>query len=217
VASTDWTVEDLGSPSYAGGATHGIARPSGGGSFIYALQSLSATPGGKLVKLGALASGCSLRGALCRSSRDYSGQRGSVALVACRTGSLCYALGLAAGDSGHIILAKCAVAGLLPNTAPGASGVLRRSTETVALGQWVHLRLDVTVAPGAGSCLLEVSKNDLAAHPLSGAPVWEAIPGMAAYTDDDSPLVSGDVGFAMCSTDIGRRGYFDALELHRQL
>lgn len=112
-----------------------------------------------------------------------------------------YLLGLSAGDPGGIILRKGTLVGGLPDSLPGSEGVLRRSSEAVAQGTWVHLRLDVIANP-SGDVILNVFQNDLATNPVT-APVWEAIPGMDSYNDDVLGINSGSPGL-----DTGGRSGF---------
>ena len=100
--------------------------------------------------------------------------------------------------------------------------MLLRSADSFALGTWLHLRLDVIVNPN-GDVVLSAFQNDLGAHPISSAPDWKPINGMASFIDDrlavntgTAPLTSGRGGFALAVKDTTRRGFFDAIEVYRQ-
>ena len=73
--------------------------------------------------------------------------------------------------------------------------VLARSTDTVATGEWVHLRL--TVLPQGIRSVLAVYRNDLEANGLL-KPVWEPVAGIEENFTDNSGLVSGGyVGYGL--------------------
>jgi hypothetical protein len=134
-----------------------------------------------------------------------------------------YLLGLGDGDPHHIVLRKGVLSAGLPDVPPGTQGVLRRSTATFLPGTWVHLRLDMVVNLN-GDVLLQVFQNDLALHPLGSAPSWQPIPGMGELIDDalginsgSQPFTSGRAGFGFFTKDVTRRGFFDHLEVLRQL
>src|SRR6185369_1902067 len=122
----------------------------------------------------------------------------------------------------RIELRKGSIAFGLPDVAPGGSGVLRRSSGSVAIDDWVHLRLDV-ISEENGDVRLQVFQNDLDAHPLGGAPTWEAIDGMAEFVDDalgvnsgSSPFTSGYAGFAFQTSEVTRRAQVDHVDVRRQ-
>lgn len=121
------------------------------------------------------------------------------------------------------MLRKGALSAGLPDVAPGTQGVLRRSTATSTPATWLHLRLDMVVNQN-GDVLLQVFQNDLAAHPLGSAPSWQAVPGMSELVDDalginsgSQPFTSGRAGFGFFTKDVTRRGFFDHVEVYRQL
>jgi len=233
VAETDWTLLDDGLDAAAvdRGVTTGIARPSGGGSFVFGFNSLSTAQGvvglfTNQVSFAPMAKGGSVRGALQR------GPSGSplnfapflfIGLQGPSVNDLGYLLGLGDGDPHHIVLRKGALSGGLPDVPPGTQGVLRRSTATAMPATWLHLRLDMVVNQN-GDVLLQVFENDLAAHPLGGAPSWQAVPGMSEFIDDalginsgSQPFTSGRAGFGFFTKDVTRRGFFDHVEVYRQL
>jgi hypothetical protein len=133
-----------------------------------------------------------------------------------------YLLGLEDADPHHIVLRKGVLGEGLPSVSVGSQGVLRRSNTTFAPGSWVHLRLDAAVNLN-GDVVLNVFQNDLNANAVT-APVWVPVPGMAQFIDDalqvntgSAPLLSGYAGFAFAARDATRRGYFDHVEIRRQL
>lgn len=129
-----------------------------------------------------------------------------------------YKLGLS--ESGRVVLAKGSLIAGIPDNAPGASGVLRRSSFTVAIGAWVHLRLEVACSSLTGDAVLNVSRStsqDLA------TPTWADIPGMARFIDDGLGVNSGSVGLAGGHLGMGARfalpgswGAFDQIQAFRQ-
>lgn len=233
MASADWTDLDdsLSSGSIVRGVTGGFAPPSGGGSFIYGFNSLDTAPGAaglfcNLVDFSPAAKGGQITGALKRA--PSGGRTGFTPLLFLGLGGhsvndLGYLLGLVDGDPSRIALRKGALVGGIPDVAPGGSGILARSTGTVAVDEWVHLRLDMIVNLN-GDVRLQCFRNDLGAHAIPGPYTWTAIPGIAEVVDDalgvttgSAPYTSGYSGFAFCKSDVTRRGYFDQIAIERQL
>lgn len=122
-----------------------------------------------------------------------------------------YLVGLSAGQPGHITIARARPEAGLPFVDDDAAGtpppfpqiygdgltdeVLARSTDTVATGEWVHLRL--TVLPQGIRSVLAVYRNDLEANGLL-KPVWEPVAGIEENFTDNSGLVSGGyVGYGL--------------------
>lgn len=233
MAETDWTYLNDGFDAAAvnRGVTTGIARPPGGGSFVFGFNSRSAAQGTvalctNQVGFAPMAKGGSIRAVLQRG--PSGGPLGFapflfIGLQGPSVNDLGYQLGLGDGDPHHIVLRKGALAGGLPDVAAGAQGVLARSTATFVVGTWVHLRLDM-VSNQNGDVLLQVWSNDLAAHPVGSAPSWTPVPGLDQVIDDtlgintgSSPFTSGRVGFGFWSKDVTRRAFFDAVEVYRQI
>lgn len=233
MAEADWTflTGSLSSAEVARGVTAGITPPNGGGNFVYGFHSLDVTPGAvglfvNLTNFAPMSKGGSIRGALRRglsggplnfSPMLFIGLGGSA------TTSSGYLLGLMDGNPSRIVLRKGSIDGGIPDAAVGASGVLRRSVDAVAVDEWVHLRLDM-IANLNGDVRLQVYRNDLAAHPIGTSPSWEAVAGMAEFVDDalqvnsgSAPYTSGRAGFAFRTADVTRRAYVDQLECYRQL
>jgi hypothetical protein len=233
MAETDWTFlnDGLDAATVDRGVTTGIARPPGGGSFVFGFNSLSTAQGAvalftNQLNFAPMAKGGSVRGALQRGISG--GPLGFapflfVGLQGPSVNDLGYVLGLGDGDPHHIVLRKGALSSGLPDIPPGTQGVLRRSTATFLPGTWVHVRLDMVVNQN-GDVLLQVFQNNLVTNPLGGAPSWQPIPGMSEFIDDalginsgSQPFTSGRAGFGFFTKDVTRRGFLDHVEVYRQL
>lgn len=240
MASADWTecTNVLSIGQIDRGVTNGVARPSGGGNFVYGFNSLVTTVGAAALfnnqtNFAPMAKGGSVRGAI---KRGVSGGPTGFApflfigLQSPDVNDNGYLLGLSDGDPHHIVLVKGLLSAGVPDVAPGQSGVLARSTATFANDTWLHLRLDMIVNL-TGDVLLQAFQSDLNAHAVS-APVWTAIAGIAAapgqslasFVDDSlgvnsgsAAYTSGRAGFGFASHDVTRRGFFDQIEVARQL
>lgn len=235
MAEADFTeaADSLGIGVIRRGVTAGIAPPPGGGSFVYGFNSDDVTPGAVALFANQVNfaptpanKGGSVRGCLRRGASG--GNEGFapflfIGLQGTSVNDQCYMIGLADDDPSHIVLRKGVLANGLPDVAPPGSGNLRRSTITVAIDEWAHLRLDMIVNLN-GDVRLQVFKNDLALHPLGGAPTWASIAGMTEFVDDalgvnsgSLPYTSGRIGYGFRSDDVTRRSYVDHLEILRQL
>ena len=237
MASADWTVltDSLTSTSIARGVTAGLTPPNGGGSFVYAMNSLLsavgvlglyATPQAPNVNFSPMLSGGDIRGAI---QRGVGGSTTGVAamlflgLGGNDVANLGYILGLADGDPCHIELRKGSLAlGLPDENVGGPNKILARSSITVPEGTWMHLRLEM-VCNGNGDTVLNCYMSDLTAHAVT-SPVWTPIPGMSQFIDDPAginsgslPFVGGYAGFAARVTDATRRAYFDQIQIAKQL
>src|SRR5438874_9375414 len=173
MAEADWTYckDGLDVAAVARGVTAGIARPPGGGQFLFGFNSLAAVEGAvglfaAIQDFAPMAKGGSIRGCIQRGAGG-----GSTAfapfLFLCGQGQSvndrAYMLGLSNDDPHHIVLRKGSIA-----RGVGAAddpGVLLRSAESFTLATWLHVRLDVVVNPN-GDVVLSVFTNDLAAHAL---------------------------------------------------
>lgn len=210
------------------GVTAGIMAPPGGGSFLYAFNSLTVEPGAvavftSLPNYAPMSKGGSIRG--CVQRGPGGGATGfSPFFFACCGGTSvndqAYLLGLSDKDPHRIVLRKGSVITGIPDDE--GAGALLRSSESFIQGTWLHLRLDVIVNPN-GDVVLKCMRNDLEQHPLDQAPDWQPIDGMPLFIDDQVainsgslPLTSGRAGFGFVSEDVTRRGYFDHIELFRQ-
>lgn len=233
MAETDWTYlnDGLDAAAVDRGVTTGIARPPGGGNFVFGLNSLATAQGAvglftNQVNFAPMAKGGSVRGAIQRGLSGGPLNFAPFLFVGLQGPSVNdhgYLLGLGDGDPHHIVLRKGGLSGGLPDIAPGTQGVLRRSTGTFLPATWLHLRLDMVVNLN-GDVLLQVFQNDLVAHPLGSAPSWAAVPGMDQFIDDalginsgSQPFTSGRAGYGFFTKDVTRRGFFDQVEVYRQL
>lgn len=211
--------------------TAGTDTPNGGGTFSLGFASKTNDPvssGYHLNQVGfnPCALGCSIRFA---TKRGLGGTEfaafGYVALTGNSVNDTAYIIGLADDEPSNIVLRKGILANSLPNNAAGdpvTLGTLRRSVDQYVADTWIHIRLDVIVN-GNGDIVLNCFQNDLDTNPVS-APVWSAISGMGQFIDDvlevntgSPPLTGGRVGVAFASEASSRRGYFDYLEVIRQV
>lgn len=231
MAEADWTYlnDGLDIATVDRGVTAGIARPPGGGSFLFAFNSLAAVQGAvglfcNLVDFAPMAKGASIRGCVQRGPGGGPTGFSPFMFLSCQGNSVndtAYLLGLSDDDPHRIVLRKGAVAVGIPDSE--GPNVLLASGESFSQGTWLHLRLDVIVNDN-GDVVLKVLRNDLGAHPLGSPPDWQPVPGMVEFIDDhlginsgSQPLTSGRGGFGMAVADVTRRGYFDHLELLRQV
>jgi len=231
MAEADWTYlnDGLDIATVDRGVTAGIARPPGGGSFLFAFNSLAAVQGAvglfcNLVDFAPMAKGASIRGCVQRGPGGGPTGFSPFMFLSCQGNSVndtAYLLGLSDDDPHRIVLRKGAVAVGIPDSE--GPNVLLASGESFSQGTWLHLRLDAIVNDN-GDVVLKVLRNDLGAHPLGSPPDWQPVPGMVEFIDDhlginsgSQPLTSGRGGFGMAVADVTRRGYFDHLELLRQV
>lgn len=244
MAEADWTFLTGGIPSQTvdRGVTAGITSPSGGGTFVYGFNSLSVTSGGvglftNLTNFAPMSSGGSVRGAIQRGPSGGNANWSAGLFIGWQGTDVSdggYMLGLQDDDPSYIVLRKIpSGSGLLTGLVAGDvdplnNGILLKSTNTVDVGDWVHLRLDMVVN-GTGDVVLNVYQNDLGTNTVQ-IPVWELAGGMTSVANpngflDDSlgvnsgsaPFTSGRAGFGYSTTDVTRRAYFDHIEVFRQL
>lgn len=205
MAASDFqiVINSLPAASVARGVTAGLERPPGGGTHLYGWRSLANGVTGTVALRVDVAnfnptpnpSGGQITGAVQRKVGDPASMSTFVFGQAQNDDVLtgdAYILGLAAGDPGSIVLRKGTLVGGLPDALLGEEGILRKSTETVALDEWVHLRLDIIANP-SGDVVLRCFRNDLNANDVT-APVWTAIAGMADFIDDALGVNSGTPG-----------------------
>ena len=232
----------LNSSSVVRGVSQGITPPNGGGSAIYGFNALVNTTGvvarhTNLTNFSPAAKGADVSIAMQRGTGG--GQTGWAAMLFCclggvDVGDVAYILGLSDADPGKIVLRKGALNIGLPDSAVGSGGVLAISTDTIAIAEWVHLRLEVVVNV-SGDVVINVYRNaDLATNDVT-SPVWTKVPGMSdfvggapggqtAIIDDvlgvntgSLPFTSGRAGYGMHSSSDVRRAYFDHHVFGRQL
>lgn len=246
MAESDWTTlnDSLGVASLKSGVTLGVTPPAGGGTFVFGFNSLQLVEGARgffanQVNFAPMASGGSIRGVIQRGPSGGDTGFSPFLFLGAQGPSVndsAYLLGLSDGDPAKIVLKKGTIASGIPDLAPDpdANGILLRSTRDVEIGEWVHLRLDMIVNPN-GDVLLQVFENDLDTNPIGGAFSWDTIAGMEGplagaatpidgFIDDalgvatgSTPYTSGRGGFGMQVSDVTRRGYFDHIEIQRQV
>lgn len=234
MASIDWTEcnDSLAIGVIDRGVTTGIARPNGGGNFVFGFNSLTTAEGAvgfftNQVNFAPMAKGMTVQAAI---QRGVSGGLTNFApfLIAGLQGPSvndnAYLLGLADDDPHHIVLKKGAPSSNLEDLEPDApnNGILLRSVSSHSPGDWLHLRLDMIVNLN-GDVLLQCFENDLSSNAVT-SPVWSAISGMEEFIDDalainsgSAPYTSGRGGFGFFSKDVTRRGYLDHVAIYRQL
>jgi hypothetical protein len=239
MSETDWTVlaNSLATGQLDRGATAGIDRPNGGGSFVFGFNSLAVVDGAaglftNQTNFAPMAKGGRIQGAIKRHPSAGATKFAPFLFIGLQgpdVSDLGYLLGLGDADPHHIVLRKGAINEGLPETI-GVDGVLAIGTEPFNNDTWLHLRLDMVVNLN-GDVVLNVFRNDLDSNPV-GAPVFATVPGMddldpgsgRAFLDDalginsgSQPFEDGRVGFAFRVEDTARRGAFDHLEIARQL
>lgn len=214
------------------GVTAGQTPPAGGGTFVFGFNSLQVVTGavglfGNQTNFAPMAKGGSVRAAIKRGTSGGTTGWAPFIFIGLQGGSVNdngYLLGIQDTDPPHIILRKgTVVAGLATGTPdPAVNQILTRSTDAVAIDDWIHLRLDMVVNT-SGDVILKVFRNDLTVNDVDAA-IWESIPGMADFTDDSlgintgsAPFTSGRAGFAHQNSDVTRRSFFDHVEILRQL
>ena len=153
MAEGDWTYlnDGLDIATVDRGVTAGIARPPGGGSFLYAFNSLAAVDGAvalfaNLASFAPMAKGGSIRGVVQRGPGGGPTGFSPFLFLCCQGNSVndsAYLLGLSDDDPHRIVLRKGAVTVGLPDA--DGPGVLLKSAASFAQATWVHLRLDVIV------------------------------------------------------------------------
>ncbi|MCL2726743.1 MAG: hypothetical protein FWD69_20180 [Polyangiaceae bacterium] len=230
MADIDWTYlnDGLDIATVDRGVTAGIARPPGGGNFLFAFNSLAAVSGSvalfaNLTNFAPMPKGGSIRGVLQRGPGGGPTGFSPFLFLCCQGNSVrdsAYLLGLSDDDPHRIVLRKGAVTVGLP--AADGPGALLKSAASFAQATWLHLRLDVIVNTN-GDVVLKVFQNDLTLHPLGAPPDWQPVSGMVEFIDDhlginsgSQPLTSGRGGFGFSVKDVTRRAYFDYIELFRQ-
>lgn len=235
MAQNDWTelTDSLDSAIVERGVTAGIARPPGGGSFLYGFNSLAVANGAvglfvNQVNFAPMSKGMSIRGCLKRGASGGPTNFSTFLMAGVQGTSVNdqgYMLGLADADPYHLVLKKGVIANGVDDLAPdpGSNGILLRSTATHSQDTWHHLRLDM-IANTNGDVVLKCFENDLDVNPLGGAPAWTPIVGMETFIDDalqvnsgSAPFTSGRGGYGYQTTDVTRRGYVDFVEVIRQL
>lgn len=234
MSETNWTfsTDILSAGSVARGVTSGTDKPNGGGNFTFAFNSLAVVTGGVTLFVNETnfaptpaTKGGRISGALKRAPSGGAVGFSPFLFIGAQGASVNdngYLVGLSDDDPARIQLRKGNLAGGCPDDIVGASGILALGTEGIANDEWVHLQVSMIVN-GTGDVILAVRQNDLDANPVT-TPVWEAVPGLADFTDDalginsgSLPYTNGRIGFGFETSDTSRRAYFDHLEVSRQL
>ena len=213
------------------GVTFGISRPPGGGNFLFGFNSLSTASGAvgfftNQMGFAPMAKGGSIRGVVERGISGGPTGFSPFFFLGAQGPSVndnAYLLGLSNDDPHKIILRKGAIVTGIPEAATPGMGILRTSVSTFSSGTFIHLRLDMVVNEN-GDVLLDVLQNDLLEHVLGSAPDWQPVDGMAQFVDDclgintgSQPYTSGRAGYGFQTKDVTRRGFFDHIEILRQL
>lgn len=235
MSAEDWATLDDSLSTVEKGATSGYTPPNGGGSQVYAFNSMDASV------IGAAGNRCVIadftpmssggRISACIKRLPSGANTGFSPFIYLGSGGTsvndtAYIMGLEDADPYRIVLMKATIIGGVP-VASGTVGTdyLARSSDQFQMSSelWHHLRLDVIEQPG-GDVTLEVAQNDLTVNPCT-APVWESIDGMAQFIDDavggntgSLPLIGGYAGFATAYQEsIATRSAFDQVQILRQV
>ncbi len=239
MAETDWTelTNSKSTSEVDRGVTAGLTPPNGGGTFIYGFNSLVATPGAaglftNQVNFVPMAKGGRISGAIKRAPSGAPISFSPMLFIGLQGPAVedsGYLLGLSDADPSHIVLVKGAIEDGAGDDL-GIGGVLAKGTAIVPNDAWRHLRLDMIVNL-TGDVVLVVMENDLTVNPVT-APIWAPVPGMdsispgsgQAFIDDSlginsgsAPFLDGRAGFAFEYADAARRGFFDHIQIARQL
>ena len=223
----------LDAATVARGVSSGFTTANGAGAYVFGFNSLDSSAGAvslyanqtnfmPLLNNDGAATGGSIRGVV---KRGLSGGPTGFApfLFIGATGTSvsdnAYMLGLSDNNPNSIILKK---GQLNSNLGPTSTGVLETGSSTYLNDVWHHLRLDMIVNPN-GDVILRCFYNDLDDNDVAN-PVWLAVPGISDFVDDalgvnseSLPLVGGYVGFGFYTEEISRRGYFDQVQILRQV
>lgn len=240
MARSDWAImsgsadgTSWGGVTILRNATFGITPPPGGGAAVFGINSVQNVIGAVAVYnavagFSPLPSGGSISMVL---KRGISGglDKFSAFLFLCATGNnigdSAYLIGLSDTAPSRIIVAKGAVGVGLPGDGVGTK-ILRQSTRTVEIDEYVHLKIDAIVQ-GSGDVVLRFYENDLDLHPLDNPASWVWVPipctdeWVGQFSDgyfiDDvvgvnsgsTPLTSGYAGYGGEVKDAARRSYYD--------
>lgn len=238
MAELDWSFlnDVLGAASVDRGVTAGITPPSGGGSFVFGLNSLAVVDGAVALKASPTAGGNfdpllkggSIRAAVKRGASPgptgwapflFIGLQASPGSV----NDQAYLLGLEDNEPYRIVLRKTTLVTGVPEATEANS--LRRSNDSFlsADDKWHHLRLDMVVNLN-GDVVLKCFANDLDTNPIGGSYVWSSISGMGDFIDDalginsgSQPFTDGRLGFGSRFEDSNRRAFFDQIECLKQV
>ncbi len=232
MSEADWGVmaNGLDGSSVRKGVTNGIARPNGGGNFVYGFNSIVNTAGAVALytaqtNFSPMAKGGQVTAAMQRGASGSPLNFAPFVFLGAQSNDVngaAYMLGLDDDDPHRIMLRKGTLVTGLPALSVGTQGILAVGVETFLAATWLHLRLDMIMNLN-GDVILQAFRNDLLANPVS-APVWVPVPGISSFVDDalgvnsgSVPFTSGYGGFGYQTKDISRRAFFDQLTVARQL
>lgn len=230
MAQADWTelTDGLDVNTVDRGVTTGIARPNGGGSFLFGFNSLIVATGAvgyfaNQVNFAPMAKGASIRAAIQRGPGGGATSFSPFLFVGGQGTSVndsAYKLGLSDDDPHRVVLRKGSIASGAGSVSSSA-GLLAQSTATFLQGTWLHLRLDMIVND-TGDVILQAFSSDLDTNAVT-SPSWVALDGITEFIDDalginsgSAPFTSGRGGFGFACSDVTRRGFVDHVELLRQ-
>lgn len=230
MAQADWTelTDGLDVNTVDRGVTAGIARPNGGGSFLFGFNSLIVATGAvgyfaNQVNFAPMAKGASIRAAIQRGPGGGATNFSPFLFVGAQGTSVNdsgYKLGLSDDDPHRVVLRKGSIASGAGSVSSSA-GLLAQSTATFLQSTWLHLRLDMIVNL-TGDVILQAFSSDLDVNAVT-APSWVALDGITEFIDDalginsgSAPFTSGRGGFGFACSDVTRRGFIDHVELLRQ-
>lgn len=233
MAQGDWTEfdDDLDSSILKREPTGGLTPPPGGGTYVFAFNSLEQAEGaaGLYVDLAnfnpiASAKGCQVTGALRKGPGSATGYSAFLVALARATSvnDNAYLIGFEGSDPARIKVYKGPIVNGIPSTDPESGGVtLMASDESFDIDEWVHIRVDVIVQP-SGDVLIKVFKNDLSSHNVD-SPSWVPLAGCEEFVDDilginsgSLPYDGGYVGFGCEVNGVSKRAQFDYLTVTRQ-
>lgn len=232
MAEADWSVlvNSISIATIDRGVSSQPTKPNGGGNFVYGFNSLSNTPGAvglycNLANFSPMAKGGSIRGCIRRGASGGPTSFSPFMFIGAQGNDIddqAYLIGLTDEDPHQIAIVKGPISAGVPSGAVGTSGILAKSVVTYSNDTWVHVRLDMIVNLN-GDVILQAFENDLSSNAVT-APTWTPINGADEVIDDalqvvsgTAPFTSGRGGFGFQSADTTRRGYFDHIELLRQL
>ena len=252
MGSADWAVMtgSVDGPTFTGvnvlrSPTVGLTPPPGGGSELFAINSIADVSGAVVVYsivsgYAPTASGGSILGCIKRATSGGN-LDWSTFLVGCAQGNSvsdgAYLLGLEDASPAHLVLAKVDAisTGIPADNADGTNSatILRVSNDTFTIDEWLHLKWEI-ITQDNGDVVHKIYKNDLSTHDL-GTPgnwVWVAVEFSDQWTgtfadgyfidditgvnSESIPYTSGYWGFGTVVANIARRSYFDFIGITKQ-
>jgi len=239
MAEADWSVLGgagaLDTANLARGVSNGFTPPNGGGNFVFGFNSKTTAIGAAglyidqadftPIQTPASAGGATIRAAIKRGVSGGETDFAPFLFIGAggtNVDDQAYLLGLQDDDPHRIVLRKGSIITGVPAGVVGVNGILMCSTASYSNDTWLHVRIDMIVN-GTGDVILQCFENDLTANAVT-APAWTAIDGMTEFVDDSlgvnsgsAPFTSGYAGFAFYTAGQSRRGFFDHVEIARQL